>query len=48
VRSFIKEESAKLDTIIKESFSRRKSIKEMFMKNDGNSLTPKFLKDPLI
>lgn len=50
--SFIKEESMKLESIIKESMGRRKSIKEMFLNksnnpydSEQNSLSNKFLKD---
>ncbi len=53
-RTFIKEESLKLDTIIKESFSKKKSIQEMFLKKSGNDsvtgslVNNKFLKDHLV
>jgi hypothetical protein len=46
-KSLIKEEGAKLDSMIKESYSKR----DFFLKktDHGNySMTPKFLKDPLI
>jgi hypothetical protein len=45
-RTLIKEEGNKLDSLIKESFK-----KSSWKNNDlsiQNSLTPKFLKDPLI
>ena len=53
-RSLIKEESQKLDMLIKESFSKKKSIKEMFLKKGGNDsvtgslVNNNFLKDPLV
>jgi hypothetical protein len=51
--SFIKEESMKLESIIKESMGRKKSIKEMFLNksnkdpydSEQNSLSNKFIKD---
>lgn len=46
-RSLIREESNKLDSLIKESYVKKSSLKN----NDfsvNSSLTPKFLKDPLI
>jgi metal transporter CNNM len=48
--SFIKEESFKIDSILKESFSKKKSIKDMFFNKNSynNSMTPKSLKDPFI
>ena len=54
--SFIKAESLKLDSIIKESLVKRKSIKETFLNksnhnpydSEQNSLTNKFLKDHLV
>jgi len=52
--SLIREESLKLESIIKESIGRRKSIKEMFLNksnpydSEQNSLSNKFLKDHLV
>ncbi len=54
-RSLIREESQKLDMLIKESCSKKKSIKEMFLKDKGGNdsvsgslVNNKFLKDPLV
>jgi hypothetical protein len=51
-KSFIREESYKLDSIIKEASLKKNSIKESMLRRDysfnNNSLTPKSLKDPFI
>lgn len=51
-RSLIREEGLRLDALIKESYSKRKSIKELFLKkgdsNQNSYAGNKFLKDPLV